>query len=84
MAILVLRGGKETGMKRIPPLQLAREMAEFVMVMSANNKTFFSETLDELAAVHRKMKLEVENSQGMNVETFEECFTARELVGAEF
>jgi len=71
-------------MTRIPPLQLSREMAEFVMVMNANNKTFSSETLDELAALHRKMKLETENPQEMDLENFGECFTARELVGAEF
>ena len=77
-------GGKETGMKRIPPLQLSREMAEFVMAMNANNMTFSIETLDELAALHRKMKLETENTREPNLESFDECFTARELVGVEF
>ena len=70
-------------MTRIPPLQLAREMAEFVMVMNANNKKFSSETLDELAALHRRIKLETENPQEMHIESFE-CFSARELVGVEF
>jgi hypothetical protein len=71
-------------MKRVPPLQLSREMAEFVMAMNANNKTFSSETLDELTALHRKMKLETENPRETNLESFGECFTARELVGVEF
>lgn len=70
-------------MKRVPPLQLAREMAEFVMAMNANNRIFSRETLDELAALHRKMKLEIETPEEVNLESFE-CFTARELVGAEF
>ena len=71
-------------MRRVPPLQLAREMAEFTMAMNANNKTFSGEALDELAALHRKMKLETENPQELNFESLGECFTARELVGVEF
>ena len=55
-------------MSRIPPLQLARELAEFIMVMNANNRSFSSEILDELAVLHLRMKQEAENPRAMDVE----------------
>jgi len=73
-------------MTKVPPLQLAREMAEFVMTMNANSKTFSSGILDELAILHQRMKLEMENPQKRTVASREESFTVnnRELVGTAF
>ena len=75
-------------MKRVPSLQLAREMAEFVMAMNANNRSFSSEILDELAVLHLRMKQETENSREIDVERmtrFPEGFEAdmRELAHVE-
>src|SRR5579864_4290048 len=47
-------------MRRLPPLQLAREITEVVMVMNANGRSFYNQTLDELAFLHRRMKEESE------------------------
>ena len=73
-------------MRRLPPLQLAREMAEFVMIMNANGTSFYNRTLDELAALHRKMKQESECSSqeraAEDIVCFSESFPLeeRELV----
>jgi len=59
-------------------------MAEFVMAMNANNRKFSSETLDKLAVLHQRMKLEAETPQISRAENFEESLTVneKELVGA--
>ena len=71
-------------MTKVSPLQRAREMAEFVMAMNANNREFSSETLDDLAVLHQRMKLEAETPQMPRAENFEESLAVNEeeLVGA--